>query len=125
MFHYYIIYYNNISLVFTFLINNYFWVTPLHVPSMTLGAGNINLEKRVQSCSPSQEAWPKPVEGKWSIKKQDDPSCNKRMKKVLKNMQEEALGAIPGPGEEKGLSDEVAFNHYKKIWSNLKDSNKY
>lgn len=37
------------------------------------------------------------------------------MRKVLKNMQEEALGATPGPGEGKGLSDEVTFNHYKKI----------
>lgn len=37
------------------------------------------------------------------------------MRKVLKNMQEEALGATPGPGEGEWLSDEVTFNHYKKI----------
>ena len=67
----------------------------------------IKKKKRVRPSSPSQEAQPKGLEGKWTITKQDDPCCNKGMRKVLKNIQEEALGATPGPGEGEGLSGQA------------------
>lgn len=53
----------------------------------------------------------------------------KEWEKVLKNIQEEALGATPGPGEGEGLSGQATKMKEQSLqgnlWRNFKDNNKY